>query len=177
MTILIPGPALMVRIETSDVSLSFIVPMTFQDSDCAFTALDHRSISSDQSSPLKEKELRGGVAMASNATLLFAASTSQSIRVTISSSIPTFRNFATMSNWIRACSGEAKINELSASTIISAYTKWGTVHSSIDAFLAIIRGDRHHLFFEASNLASPLEGVLSATRTGPNTFWGASICQ
>jgi hypothetical protein len=43
--------------------------------------------------------------------------------------------------------------------------------------LAIIRGGRHHLFFEASNLASPLEGVLSATRTGPNTFWGASICQ
>src|SRR6476620_4469253 len=149
MTILIPGPALMVRIETSDVSLSCIDPMIFQDSDCAFSALDHRSISSNQSSRLKEKELRGGVAMASNATLLFADSTSQSTRVTISSSIPTFRNFATMSSWIRACSGEAKINELSARTVISPYIKWDTVHSSIDASLVIIRGGHHRLFFKS----------------------------
>jgi hypothetical protein len=63
MTNLIPGPALMVRREASDVSVSFIEPMIFQESDCAFTAFDQRSISNNQSSRLKEKELREGVAM------------------------------------------------------------------------------------------------------------------
>src|SRR5260370_15409726 len=45
MTNLIPGPALMMRTESSDVSVSFIQPMIFQESDCAFTAFDHRSMS------------------------------------------------------------------------------------------------------------------------------------
>src|SRR5262249_61867816 len=78
---LIPGPALMVRREASDVSVSFIEPMIFQESDCTFTAFDHRSISNNHSSRLKEKELRKGVAMPSNATLL-DASTSESTTVT-----------------------------------------------------------------------------------------------
>src|SRR5215467_12567608 len=52
-------------------------PMTFQESDCVFTAFDQRSISNNHSASLKEKELRKGVAMPSNATLLFDASTSQ----------------------------------------------------------------------------------------------------
>jgi hypothetical protein len=65
----------MVRRESSShVSVSFIEPMIFQESDCTFTAFDHRSISNNHSSRLKEKELRKGVAMPSNATLLFDAS-------------------------------------------------------------------------------------------------------
>ncbi len=119
MTNLIPGPALMVRRESSDVSVSFIEPMIFQESDCAFTAFDHRSISNNHSPRLKEKELRKGVATPSNATLLFDASTSESTTVTISSSIPAFRNFATMSSWTRACSGEVKTEKLTVSTSIS----------------------------------------------------------
>ena len=63
MTNLIPGPALMVRREGSDVSVSFIEPISFQASDCTFTAFDHRSINNNHSARLKEKELRKGVAM------------------------------------------------------------------------------------------------------------------
>ena len=67
-----------------------IEPMTLQESDCAFTAFDQRSISNNHSTSLKEKELRKGVAMPSNATLLFDASTSESITVTTSSSTSAF---------------------------------------------------------------------------------------
>ena len=56
MTNLTPGPALIVRRETSDVSVSVMEPMTFQESDCVFTALDQRSISNNHSASLKEKE-------------------------------------------------------------------------------------------------------------------------
>src|SRR6516164_1193713 len=63
MTNLTPGPALIVRWETSDVCVSVIEPMTFQESDCVFTAFDQRSISNNHSASLKEKELRKGVAM------------------------------------------------------------------------------------------------------------------
>src|SRR5262245_1438451 len=85
---LIPGPALMVRTEACAVSISVIEPIVFQESDCNFTAFDHSSISNNHSSRLKEKELRNGVAMPNNATLLFDASTSESTTVTISSSTP-----------------------------------------------------------------------------------------
>src|SRR5260370_30186285 len=115
---LTPGPALIVRWETSDVSGSVIEPMTLQESDCAFTAFDQRSISDNHSTSLKEKELRKGVAMPSNATLLFDASTSESTIVTTSSSRSAFRNFATISSWIRACSGEAKTEKPTVTTII-----------------------------------------------------------
>src|SRR5262245_64686230 len=84
--------------------------MTLQESDCAFTAFDQRSISNNHSTSLKEKELRKGVAMPSNATLFFDASTSESTIVTTSSSRSAFRNFATISSWIRACR-EAKIEK------------------------------------------------------------------
>jgi hypothetical protein len=72
--------------------------MTFQESDCVFTAFDQRSISNDHSASLKEKELRKGVAMPSNATLLFDASTSESTTVTTSSYTSAFRNFAIISS-------------------------------------------------------------------------------
>jgi hypothetical protein len=89
-----------------------------------------------------------------------------------------------MLSWSRACSGEAKIKELSASTVISPYIKWETVHSQLDASLVIIRGGHHHLFSRESNLAAPPEGdALRHTKSanyGPdNTFSscvGASIC-
>lgn len=118
---LIPGPALMVRTEACDVSVSIIEPMVFQESDCDFTAFDHSSISNNHSSRLKEKELRKGVAMPNNATLLFDASTSESTMVTISSSTPPFRNFATMSSWTPACIGEVNPGKLTASIIIVPY--------------------------------------------------------
>src|SRR5262249_6199162 len=96
--------------------------MTFQELDCVFTAFDQRSMSDNHSSSLKEKELRKGVAMPSNATLLFDASTSESTTVTTSSSTPALRNFAIISSWIRACSGEVKTERPSVSTIISEQT-------------------------------------------------------
>src|SRR5262249_52040754 len=85
--------------------------MTLQESDCAFTAFDQRSISNNHSTSLKEKELRKGVAMPSNATLLFDASTSESTIVTTSSSRSAFRNFATISSWIRACREAKSLSE------------------------------------------------------------------
>src|SRR5215831_5506375 len=93
-------------------------PMTFQESDCVFTAFDQRSISNNHCASLKEKELRKGVAMPSNATLLFDASTSESTTVTTSSSTSAFRNFAIISSWTRACSGEVKTEKPTVSTII-----------------------------------------------------------
>src|SRR5262245_66131452 len=121
MTYLISGPALMVRTEACDVSVSIIEPMVFQESDCDFTAFDHSSISNNHSSRPKENELRKGVAMPNNATLLFDASTSESIMVTISSSTSPFRNFATMSSWTPACIGEVNPGKLTASIIIVTY--------------------------------------------------------
>ena len=92
--------------------------MTFQESDCVFTAFDQRSISNNHSASLKEKEVRKGVAMPSNATLLFDASTSDSTTVTTSSSAFAFRKFAIISSWTRACSGEVKAEKPTVSTII-----------------------------------------------------------
>ena len=111
MTSLIPGPALMVRREGSEVSISFIEPIIFQESDCAFTAFDHRAMSNNHSSRLKEKELRNGVAMPSNATLP-DVSASESTTVTTSSSISKFWNFAMSSSWTWACSGKVKADKL-----------------------------------------------------------------
>src|SRR5258708_12401670 len=100
--------------------------MTLQESDCAFTAFDQRSISDNHSTSLKEKELRKGVAMPSNATLLFDASTSESTIVTTSSSRSAFRNFATISSWIRACSRETNTDNPTVTTLLSPYIQYHT---------------------------------------------------
>src|SRR5215468_10962196 len=84
--------------------------MTLQESDCAFTAFDQRSISNNHSTSLKEKELRKGVAMPSNATLLFDASTSESTIVTTSSSTSAFRNFATISSWTERLRSRSRLS-------------------------------------------------------------------
>src|SRR5215467_3350478 len=66
-----PGPPLIVRTETSVVPISVNEPTTFQESDCAFTAVVHKSKSDLHSLRLKTKEVRTDLDLKpSNATLL-----------------------------------------------------------------------------------------------------------
>src|SRR6266511_364805 len=67
---LTPGPALTVRRETSAVPISVNEPITFQESDCAFTAVVHKPKRDTHSLRPKTKDVRADVVLKPSTAIL-----------------------------------------------------------------------------------------------------------